>query len=66
MAFIEELLEFSNMKTHIDICYTSHACPALAHFWNTSLTLAVCGFPLASMYDSVKIIDCTLQSMEMQ
>ena len=29
-----------------------HTCVALAHFLNTLLTLAVCGFPFASVYDS--------------
>ena len=42
-----------NMKTHIDICHTTHVtCPALAHFFNTLLTLAICEFPLVSVYDS--------------
>ena len=41
------------MKTHFDICYTTHVtCPVLAHFFNTLLTLAVCKFPLVSVYDS--------------
>ena len=44
---------YSNMKTHIDICHTTHVtCPPLAHFFNTLLTLAICEFPLVSVYDS--------------
>ena len=31
---------------------SSHTCTALAHFLNTLLTLEVCGFPLASVYNS--------------
>ena len=29
-----------------------HTCPAWAHFVNTLKTLAVCGFPLASVYNT--------------
>ena len=52
MPFIEKLLELLEYENS-HICHTTHVtCPALAHFFNTLLTLAMCEFPLVSVYDS--------------
>ena len=53
MPSIGKLLDLLEYENSLDICDMSHhTWPALAYFLNTLQTLAVCGFPLTSVYDS--------------